>query len=80
MNISPNGLATGGATISDYVITYRSSKSGKYKTFSDGVETASTARVTGLTAGRTYYFVVTAKTEFGTGTASSKIKVITPRA
>lgn len=64
---------TGGAAISDYVIE-RSTDGTSWSTVNDGVSTAVTESVTGLTTGTTYYFRVSAKNSAGTGDSASTNK------
>jgi hypothetical protein len=65
--------STGGAAISDYVVQYATSASGPFGTFADGTSTATTATVTGLTNGTTYFFRVAAANVAGTGTATTVV-------
>ncbi|MEI6256211.1 MAG: fibronectin type III domain-containing protein [Planctomycetota bacterium] len=58
-------LANGG-TIDDYVVQY-STDGVNWTTFADGVATALTATVTGLTNGTDYYFRVAGHSQFGNG-------------
>jgi uncharacterized repeat protein (TIGR02543 family) len=60
----------GGSAITDYVVEYRVTSSGTWSTFSDAVSTATSATVTGLTAGNSYEFRVAAKNIIGTSLAS----------
>ena len=70
--------SAGGAAISDYVVSYSQSANGSYTVFNDGVSTNTTATVTGLTNGVTYYFKVAAKNSGGTGVYSSSTGAVTP--
>jgi len=63
---------TGGAAITDYVIQ-RASGGGAWTTFADGVSSATTATVTGLTNGTTYSFRVAAVNSAGTGAYTTAI-------
>ena len=60
----------GESDITDYIIQYSTDDS-SWITFSDGVGTGTTATVTGLTSGTTYYFRVAAVNSSGTGAFSS---------
>jgi hypothetical protein len=71
-----NAPATGGSPITDYVIQ-RSINGTTWTTVADGVSTARTYTVTGLTTGVTYRFRVAARNVAGTGPYST---VVTGRA
>ena len=64
----------GDSAITDYIIQYSTDDS-SWITFSDGVGTGTTASVTGLTSGTTYYFRVAAVNSSGTGDFSSSSSV-----
>ena len=70
--------ASNGSTITDYLIKYSLSADGTYTTFADGVSTATSATVTGLTNGTAYYFKVAAKNSVGTGSYSAASAAATP--
>jgi uncharacterized repeat protein (TIGR02543 family) len=70
--------ASNGSTITDYLIAYSLSADGTYTTFADGVSTATSATVTGLTNGTAYYFKVAAKNSVGTGSYSAASADATP--
>jgi uncharacterized repeat protein (TIGR02543 family) len=70
--------ASNGSTITDYLISYSTSAGGIYTTFADGFSTATSATVTGLTNGTTYYFKVAAKNSVGTGSYSAASADATP--
>jgi uncharacterized repeat protein (TIGR02543 family) len=70
--------ASNGSTITDYLIKYSLSADGTYTTFADGVSTATSATVTGLTNGTAYYFEVAAKNSVGTGSYSAASADATP--
>ena len=70
--------ASNGSTITDYLIKYSLSADGTYTTFADGVSTATSATVTGLTNGTAYYFKVAAKNSVGTGSFSAASADATP--
>lgn len=61
----------GGRPVTDYVVQYATSAGGTYSTFADGASSATTANVTGLTNGTTYYFRVAAVNTAGQGGFSS---------
>ena len=61
---------TGGSAITDYVIEQFDAGSSTWSVLADGVSTATTYTVTGLTNGTSYSFRVSAKNIVGTGTAS----------
>lgn len=61
-----------GSGITDYVIE-TSTDGSSYSTFADGTSTSTTATVTGLTNGTTYYFRVYAVNGVGNGTATSAV-------
>ena len=63
--------STGGAAITDYVVQYKLSSASTWSTFTDGVSTATTATVTGLTNSSAYSFQIAAVNSAGTGTYSS---------
>ncbi|WP_207949281.1 fibronectin type III domain-containing protein, partial [Microcella frigidaquae] len=64
-----------GGTISDYVIQYRSTATSTYTTLSDGVSTLTSATITGLKGGSSYYVRVAAKDEFGTSAYTPAVLV-----
>ena len=66
--------AAGESDITDYIIQYSTDDS-TWSTFDDGVSTGTTATVTGLTSGTTYYFRVAAVNSSGTGDFSSSSSV-----
>ena len=70
--------ASNGSTITDYLIKYSTSADGTYTTFADGVSTATSATVTGLTNGTAYYFKVAAKNSVGIGSYSAASADATP--
>ncbi len=72
VDLSWTGSATNGTTITDYQIEYRTG-SNSYAVFSDGVSTATTATVTGLTNGVQYSFKVSALVDDGVSLASSPV-------
>lgn len=66
----------GGSAITDYVIEYSVEGSGTWTTFADGVSTATSATVTGLTAGNAYEFRVSAKNLIGNSLPSFTSPVV----
>jgi hypothetical protein len=67
----------GGSSITDYVVQYRTSTGpGEWQTFTDGVSTATSATVTGLTNGTSYDFQVAAKNGVGTGDYSGTVSPV----
>ena len=70
----------GGRAITDYVVQYSTSRTGGWTTFADGVSTATTATVTGLTNGTVYYFRVAATNSNGTGPYSTISTGVRPTA
>jgi hypothetical protein len=67
-----------GAAITDYTIQYSSNSGSSWTTFSDGVSTATSGTVTGLTNSTPYIFRVAAVNSAGTGSYSSNSASITP--
>jgi subtilisin family serine protease len=69
----------GGEAITDYVVEYATTATGSntpvWTTFADGVSTATSATVVGLTNGLQYQFRVSAVNAVGRGAASSSITV-----
>ncbi|HEY3925517.1 MAG TPA: fibronectin type III domain-containing protein [Acidothermaceae bacterium] len=71
--------AVGESVISDYVVEYAlASDPTNWTTFADGVSTATTATVTGLTDGTAYIFEVSAVNTAGSGTASAASSSLIP--
>jgi len=66
----------GGSPITDYVIEYRVTGSATWTTFTDGISTATSATVTGLTAGSAYEFRVSAKNLIGNSLPSFTSPVV----
>jgi uncharacterized delta-60 repeat protein len=67
----------GGAVITDYVIEV-SANNGAWQPFTDGVSSATSATVTGLTHGTNYRFRVAASNAIGTSSFSTASASITP--
>jgi uncharacterized protein YjdB len=65
--------SNGGSAITDYLVEYRTSPSGTWTTFTDGVSTATSTTITGLTNGTAYDVRISAVNTTGTGTASTAV-------
>ncbi|MEY4068921.1 MAG: hypothetical protein RLZZ332_1257, partial [Actinomycetota bacterium] len=65
----------GGASVTDYLIEYSSNNGTSWSTFADGVSTATSATVTGLTNGTTYSFRVSAMNSAGTSAPTDVVRV-----
>lgn len=72
--------AANGSAITDYTIEYSLDGGLTWVTFTDGQSTATTATITGLTAGTSYVFRVTAINGVGTATAGTASAAQTPAA
>ena len=66
-----------GGTSTDYVVQFALAGSGSWTTFADGVSTATSATVTGLTPNTTYDFRVAGSDSGGPGTYSSTVTRLT---
>ena len=71
-------VVTGSTVIDDYVVQYSSNSGGTWTTFAEGVSTATSATVTGLTNG-TLYLVRVAALSGGVRGAFGQAAVVTPR-
>jgi surface protein len=67
-----------GAAITDYTIQYSSNSGSSWTTFSDGVSTAASGIVTGLTNNTSYIFRVAAINSAGTGSYSNVSSILSP--
>ena len=65
--------STGGSAITDYLVEYRTSPSGAWTTFGDGVSTTTSTTITGLTNGTAYDLRISAINASGSGAASSVV-------
>jgi len=72
-------VSNGGAAIVDYAVEYKTAAEATWSTFTDGVSTATSATVTGLTNGTAYLFRVAAVNSVGSGAYSNEVTE-TPRA
>jgi hypothetical protein len=63
-------IANGGAAVIDYVVEYRTSPAGAWIVFPDGMSTATSATITGLTNGTAYDVRISAVNSAGTSTPS----------
>lgn len=68
----------GSSAITDYRVEYGTNPAGPFSVFADGVSTSTTAEVTGLTNGLTYYFRVTAINDVGTGSSATTVLGVVP--
>jgi hypothetical protein len=68
----------GGAVVSDYAVEYRTSPSGTWTVFPDGVSSATTATITGLASATTYEVRIRAVNSFDCGSPSSTASATTP--
>ena len=64
-------VSNGGSAITDYTVQYSSNSGSTWTTFTDGVSTATSATITGLSAGTSYTFRVLAKNAIGDGPYSA---------
>ena len=64
-------VSNGGSALTDYTVQYSSNSGGTWTTFADGVSTATSTTVTGLSAGTSYTFRVLAKNTIGDGPYSA---------
>ena len=70
--------SNGGRSITDYLVRYSSDSGSSWTMFSDGVSTATSVTVTGLTNGTAYIFQVAAVNSVGTGSYSVSSSEVTP--
>ena len=61
----------GSSAITDYVVSYKVSGTGTWAVFADGISTATTATITGLTNNTTYDVGIAAKNSAGVGALAS---------
>lgn len=66
-------LSNGGASVTDYIVEYKTAATSTWSTFADGVSATTGATVTGLSNGTSYNFRVTAVNSVGNGTVSSTV-------
>lgn len=81
LNATPSGtsvelswtapVANGGASITDYVVQYKTSVASVWTTFNDGTSTTTSTTVTGLSGGTAYNFRVSAVNSNGTGNTTT---------
>lgn len=64
--------SNGGSALTDYLVQYTTTSGGSYSTYADGTSTATSATITGLTAGSTYYVRVAAVNAITTGTYTAE--------
>jgi len=70
--------SNGGSAITDYIVEYKKSTDAAFTVFNDGVSTALSANVTGLTNGQAYIFKVKAKNVMGLSGYTADSAQITP--
>jgi hypothetical protein len=68
-----NAPSNGGSPVTDYLVEYKAQSSSTWLTFADGVSTALTATITGLTDGTLYDTRVSAINAIGTGAPSAVV-------
>ena len=66
----------GGSSISDYVIESSDDSGETWTTFADSTSTSTSATVTGLTNGESYWFRVSASNALGTGAPSTHVVAV----
>jgi hypothetical protein len=79
-SLSWTAPANNGSTITDYFIQFSSNGGSTWSTFTDGVSTATSTTVTGLTNGTAYVFRVSAVNSVGNSVYSSASNSVTPLA
>lgn len=72
-------MSDGGAAITDYLVQISGDAGKTWATVADGVSTATSATVTGLTNGTSYIFRVAAVNAAGTGMSFARTAALTPR-
>lgn len=78
VSLSWTAPADNGTPISDYKVYFSTSAGGTYTLFNDGVSTATSATVTGLTNGTQYFFKISAVNEAGESLLSNASTGVTP--
>jgi hypothetical protein len=79
-SVSWTAPAANGSALTDYFIQFSSNGGSSWTTFTDGVSTATSVTVTGLTNGTAYVFRVAAVNSVGNGSYSSASNSATPLA
>jgi hypothetical protein len=79
-SVSWTAPAANGSAITDYLVQFSSNGGSSWTTFTDGVSTATSVTVTGLTNGTAYVFRVRAVNSVGNGSYSSASNSVTPLA
>ena len=65
----------GGSPITDYLVEYSADRGTTWITFADGVSTATSATVTGLMAGESYLFRISAVNDVGPGPSLATLSI-----
>jgi len=71
--------SNGGAAITDYIVQYSSNNGATWRTFADGLSSATSASVTGLVRGTSYVFRVGTVNVAGAGEFSAKTPAVVAR-
>jgi hypothetical protein len=66
------GDVNNGSAATDYIIEYSTSSGGSFSVYNDGVHAGTSASISGLPGGNTYYFRVSATNSGGTSTPTSE--------